>query len=139
MALIHAYLRFNGNAQVAFDFYKSCLGGELTITKVGDSPMAQYMPDKKDKIFHVQLKKGDLVLLGSDMVGEEGLKKGNTMVLTLECDSRSEAGELFQKLSEGGKIGHELAEQEWGTIGDFQDKFGVDWFVVHMPKPNNFS
>lgn len=132
MAVINSYLRFDGNAQEAFDFYKSCLGGELTVTKVGESPMSQFMPDKKDKIFHVQLKKDDLVLLGSDMVGEEGLKKGNTMVLTLECESKEEAQELFKKLSERGKVGHELAEQDWGTIGDFQDKYGVDWFVVHM-------
>lgn len=136
MAIIHSYIRFSGNAREAFEFYKSCLGGELSLTTVGQSPMAQFMPDKKGQIFHAQLKKGDLVLLGSDMVGEEGLHKGNTQVLTLECTSKEEAAELFKKLSEGGKIGHELAEQAWGTIGDFQDRFGVDWFVVYMPKPN---
>ncbi|HZE86589.1 MAG TPA: VOC family protein [Methylomirabilota bacterium] len=132
MATIHAYLRFDGNAREAFEFYKSCLGGEITITTVGNSPMAQYMPDKKDNIFHANLKNGALVLLGSDMVGEEGLKKGNTMVLTLECTSKEEVKDLFTKLSEGGKVGHEVAEQDWGTIGDFVDKFGVDWFVVYM-------
>src|SRR5580704_1460762 len=100
MAVIHTYLRFDGNAQEAFDFYKSVLGGELTITKIGDSPMAQFMSDKKDRIFHAQLKNEDLVLLGSDMVGEEGLKKGNTMVVTLECSSKEEAQTLFDKLAE---------------------------------------
>ena len=90
------------------------------------------MPDKKDNIFHAQLKSGDLVLLGSDMTPDEGLKKGNTMVLTLECDSKEEAKTLFSKLSEGGKIGHELSEQDFGTIGDFVDKYNVDWFVVSM-------
>jgi PhnB protein len=133
MAVIRSYLRFNGNAREAFDFYKSCLGGEVTLQTVGQSPVAQFMPDKKNDVFHAQLKKGDLVLLGSDMVGEEGLKKGNTMVLTLECESKEEAKELFEKLSAGGNVGHELSEQEWGTIGDLQDKFGVDWFVVYMP------
>ena len=55
MALIHSYLRFNGNAKEAFAFYQRCLDGELTITKVGDSPMAAYMPEKKDQLFHAQL------------------------------------------------------------------------------------
>ncbi|HSW96355.1 MAG TPA: VOC family protein [Candidatus Saccharimonadales bacterium] len=132
MAQIRSYLRFNGNAQEAFDFYKSCLGGDLTTTKIGESPMAQFMPDKKDRIFHAQLKSGDLVLLGSDMIPDDGLKKGNTSVLTLECQSKKEAQDLFAKLSEGGKVGHALSEQEWGTIGDFVDKFDVDWFVVCM-------
>lgn len=90
------------------------------------------MPDKKDNIFHAQLKKDDMVLLGSDMVGEEGLKHGNNMVVTLECSSKDEAKNLFTKLSAGGKVGHELADQPWGMIGDFQDKFMVDWFVVFM-------
>jgi PhnB protein len=132
MALIHAYRRFNGNAKEAFEFYKNILGGELTMQTVGESSMAQYMPDKRDQVFHVQLKKEGMVLLGSDMVGEEGLKPGNTMVLTLECTSKEEAQEFFTKLAEGGKVGHDLADQPWGVIGDLQDKFGTDWFVVYM-------
>lgn len=55
MALIHAYLRFNGNAKEAFAFYQRCLDGELTITTVGQSPMAHFMPEKKDHVFHTQL------------------------------------------------------------------------------------
>jgi PhnB protein len=137
MALIHAYLRFHGNAKEAFAFYQACLGGELSIQTVGQSPMAQFMPDKKDHVFHAQLQHGDLVLLGSDMVGEEGLIKGNTMVLTLECSSKEETETLFAKLSAGGMIGHPLTEQPFGLIGDFTDKFGVDWFVVGMSTPSN--
>ncbi len=132
MALIHTYLRFNGNAKEAFEFYNSCLGGELSLQTVGESPMAQFIPDMQNNIFHAQLKKEDMVLLGSDMVGEEGLKQGNNMVATLECTNKDEARELFTKLSNGGKIGHPLEDQPWGMIGDFQDKFGVDWFVVTM-------
>ena len=132
MAVIHTYLRFNGNAKQAFEFYKECLGGDLSIQTIGESPMAQFMPDKKSDVFHAQLKKGEMVLLGSDMVGEEGLKHGNNMVITLECSSKDEAKDLFAKLSAGGKVGHDLEDQPWGMIGDFQDKFGADWFVVSM-------
>lgn len=132
MAQLHPYLRFDGNAQITFDFYKSVLGGELTVTKIGESPMAQFMPDKKDKIFHAQLKNDAIVLLGSDLTPEEGLKKGNRMVLTLECSSTEEAEKYFKQLSEGGKVGHPLSEMDFGMIGDLQDKFGTDWFVVVM-------
>jgi PhnB protein len=132
MAQLKPYLRFDGNAQVAFEFYKSILGGELTVTKIGESPMAQFMPEKKDRIFHAQLKNERIVLLGSDMVGEEGLKKGNTMVLTLECENKEEAEKYFTALSEGGNVGHPLTEMDFGMIGDLQDKFGTDWFIVTM-------
>lgn len=132
MAVIRTYIRFNGNAREAFDFYKSCLGGEVSIQTVGESEFAQFMPDQKDHVFHAQLKNGDLVLLGSDLGPDEGLKKGNTMVVTLECDSKEEAQNLFAKLAEGGKVGNALSDHDWGTIGDLQDKFGVDWFVVSM-------
>jgi PhnB protein len=137
MALINSYLRFDGNAKEAFDFYKSVLGGELSITTVGDSAMAQFMPDKKDKIFHAQLKNGNLILLGSDLTPDEGLKKGNSTVLTLECKSKEDAQDLFGKLAEGGKVGHELSEMDFGVIGDLQDKYGVDWFIVSMKANGN--
>lgn len=129
-AVIHVYLRFNGNAKEAFTFYQECLGGELTLTTVGDSPMASFMPGKEANIFHVQLKNDQLVLLGSDMVGEEGLQHGNSMVATLDCSTKGEAVALFTALSADGTIGHPIAEQPWGTIGDFRDKFGVDWFIT---------
>jgi PhnB protein len=132
MAIIHSYLRFNGNAREAFEFYKSCLGGKTTYTTVGESPMAAMMPDKKDMIFHANLTSGELVLLGSDMAADGGPKKGNTTVLTLESNSPGEAKSLFAKLSAGGSVGHEIEEQPWGTIGDFEDKYGFDWFVVYM-------
>lgn len=135
--VVSPYLRFNGNAQEAFDFYKNVLGGELSITKVGDSPMAQFMPEKKDIIFHAQLKNEKVILLGSDLTPDEGLTKGNMMVLTLECSSREEADSMLQKLSEGGKIGHPLNEMGNVTIGDLQDKFGVDWFIVWMKEGGN--
>lgn len=132
MAVIKSYIRFNGNARQALEFYQSCLGGTLTVTTVGDSTMAEFMPDKKDQVFHATLHNGNLFLLGSDMVGDNELQSGNRMVLTLDCETEDEAKELFRKLSQGGKVGHELNEQPWGIIGDFQDQFGVDWFVVSM-------
>src|SRR5258708_11227963 len=90
MIQLNPYLRFNGKAKEAFAFYKDCLGGEVTLTTIGETPMAEYMPDKKDNIFHAQLESGNVVLLGSDLVGSEGIIKGNTMVLTRSEEHTSE-------------------------------------------------
>jgi PhnB protein len=136
MPRLNPYVRFDGNAREAFEFYQSCLGGELSLQTVADSSMAAYMPDKQSAIFHAELKNNEIILLGSDMVSEKGLIKGNTMVLTLECETKAQAEEFFTKLSAGGTVGHALAEEPWGTIGDLADKFGVDWFLVVM---NNAS
>jgi PhnB protein len=32
------FLLFEGNCAEAMDFYQSCLGGELTIVRLGDTP-----------------------------------------------------------------------------------------------------
>ena len=38
MAALTPYLLFDGHCREAMEFYKSCFGGELTVTKVKDSP-----------------------------------------------------------------------------------------------------
>lgn len=38
------FLLFDGDCAEAMAFYQSCLGGELTVTKVGDTPMKTQMP-----------------------------------------------------------------------------------------------
>ena len=37
-------LLFEGNCAEAMAFYQSCLGGDLTTTKVADTPMKDHMP-----------------------------------------------------------------------------------------------
>jgi hypothetical protein len=45
------FLLFNDNCAEAMAFYQSCLGGELTITTVGDTSMkAQVPPEKHHKV-----------------------------------------------------------------------------------------
>jgi uncharacterized glyoxalase superfamily protein PhnB len=51
------FLLFDGNCAEAMAFYQSCLGGELTLTQVGDTPMEdQVPPENHHKIIHAHLK-----------------------------------------------------------------------------------
>jgi len=127
MTQLNPYLSFNGNCAEAMEFYKSCLGGELTIQKVGDSPMAKDMPDKKDQVMHSMLKSGGIVLMASDLVMPGELTQGNTVTLTINGGSPEELKAFFAKLSEGGKVTHDLKEEFFGWYGDLTDKFGVLW------------
>ena len=50
MVQLNPYLRFNGNCREAMTFYQSCLGGELTIQTVGESPVAGQMPPSMQRL-----------------------------------------------------------------------------------------
>ena len=136
MAQLNPYITFSGNCRAAFDFYKFCLGGNLTLQTVGESPMADQMPAMQDLIMHVSLATGTLTLMGSDMLGPEGLTAGNNMTLSLNCDSEKEINDYFAKLSVGAKVTHPLKEEFWGGIyGDFTDQFGVRWMLNYQKQP----
>jgi PhnB protein len=135
MTSINSYLTFSGNCLEAMTFYKECLGGELTLQKIGESPLADQMPPQmKECILHSTLTKDSLVLMGSDMVADQGLTKGNAVSLMLNCSSEEETRTLYSKLSSGGKATHPLENTFWGALfGDLTDKFGNNW-LLHFDK-----
>jgi len=131
MTQINSYLTFNGNCREAMAFYKECLGGELSFQTVGESPLSEKMPERmKNCILHSTLSKGALVLMGSDLVSEKGLIKGNSVSLSLNCSSEEEIKDCYAKLSAGGTANHQLEESFWGALfGDLTDKFGNHWIL----------
>lgn len=135
MTKIHAYLTFNGNCRQAMTFYKKCLGGDLVLQTIGESPMAGKLPAKmKKSILHSTLCKNGFVLMASDMVGEQGLIKGNSVSLMLNCSSEKEMVSFYKKLSAGGQATHPIENTFWGALfGDLTDKFGNQW-LLHYDK-----
>ena len=128
MTQINAYLTFNGNCREAMTFYKECLGGELTMQTVEDSPMAGQWPASMQKnILHAGLTNGNMILLASDMADAGGIVKGNTISLALNCSNEEEINMFFNNLSEGGKVTHPLHKFFDGTIGALTDKYGMNW------------
>ncbi|MDX2048562.1 MAG: VOC family protein [Chitinophagaceae bacterium] len=138
MAQINSYLTFNGNCREAMVFYKECLGGELMLQTIGESPMADKMTEQmKESILHSTLSKGDLVIMASDMVSDKGLIKGNSVSLMLNCSSEKEIRNYYEKLSAGGEATHPLENTFWGALfGDLTDKYGNHW-LLHFQKNTN--
>ncbi|MGA2479137.1 MAG: VOC family protein [Spirochaetia bacterium] len=136
MTGIAAYLTFEGNCREAMTFYKDCLGGDLALQSVGETPAAaQFPPEAKNKIMHAALTNGPITLYASDNLGNGSSATGNNFSLCINCSSEAEVKKLFSKLSVGGKVGHPLEEQFWGAIfGDFTDKFGIRW-MTNWDKP----
>lgn len=131
MNRITTYLTFNGNCREAMTFYQECLGGELDLMTIGESPMADRMPrEMKDCILHASLQKGELTLTGSDMVGEQGLLRGNAVSLMLDCASETEIRSTYEKLAFGGNPTHPLENTFWGALfGGLTDQYGNLWLL----------
>ena len=137
MAHVNAYLHFDGNCRQAMTFYKECLGGELTLMTVGESPVSAQMPHQaKDAIMHSQLKNGANVIMASDNLGTGSITKGNQFAMSIDCSSKKEADALYAKLSAGGKAVHPLEDVFFGYYGDLTDKFGINWMINYM-KPQS--
>ena len=128
MTQINAYLNFNGQCREAMTFYQQCLGGELVMQKISESPMAARMPSEMGaKILHSSLTNENIVLMASDMMGNN-IVKGNSIGLCMSCGSSEEINSFFNNLSAGGKIIEPLHQSFWGaTFGVLTDKFGINW------------
>jgi PhnB protein len=132
MAELNAYLSFKGNCREAMQFYHSCLGGAMNLMTYGESPMAAQMPpEMHGRILHSVLTSGSVMIMGSDMGGEEEYIQGNTLALCLVCRSREEIETLFNKLSGGANVTHPLKEEFFGTYGDLIDKYGFRWMFQY--------
>jgi PhnB protein len=123
------YLLFDGNCAEAMAFYKSCLGGELSLTKVGDSPVKDHMPPQlHEKVINSKLTSGAIEISASDWLSAERTpKQGNLVSLYISEGTHDELKELFDKLSEGATLIDPLKELPVGTYGAFTDKYGVPW------------
>lgn len=127
MMTLTPYLSFNGNCAEAMEFYKSCLGGDLDLQKVGDSPMKSEDPRKDNQVMHSMLKSDGIVLMASDWIMDGQATPGDNVTLTLSGGSLEKLKEYFEKLSRGGSIRQPLQATFFGTYGDLTDKYGIHW------------
>ncbi len=143
MMKLNVYLNFAGNAEEAFQFYRSVFGGEFSnITRFKDLPMqgVNIPGQDENKLMHIALPIGkDDVLMASDVLESFGHKlvMGNNVSISIFPDSKEEADRLFQGLSAGGSVEMPMANQPWGDYyGGFKDKFGILWMIDYAyPKP----
>jgi PhnB protein len=132
MTTLTPYLLFNGTCREAMEFYQSCFGGELTLTKVKDSPAKDQMPAiQQEKVLNARLKKGSLEISASDWLAlDETPVRGNTVCLFLSGGTPTELKELFEKLSAGADVTDPLKPMFFGTYGALNDRFGVRWMFA---------
>ena len=142
MALINPHINFNGNAEEAFNFYKSVFGGDFAkIIRFKDisSPEFPVAENDANKIMHIALPIGQNILMGNDVPEFMGRvnENENRSKISVSAESREEADKLFSGLSAGGNIEVPISDSPWGSyFGMFRDKFGIEWMIDFTPKLN---
>jgi len=126
------FLLFDGNCAEAMAFYHSCLGGELTLTRLRDTPMKDTVPDEHhNKVVYAHLQSRAMEFSATDwMHATRSWTQGNTVALYVTSDALSDLREIFDKLSVGADhdLLDELQDLPFGTYGHLADRFGVHWF-----------
>jgi PhnB protein len=135
MALINPHINFNGNAEEAFNFYKSVFGGEFAkIMRFKDlsSPEFPVAESEANKIMHIALPIGPNMLMANDVPEFMGRtnENENRSKIFISAESREEADKLFNGLSAGGNVEMPIGDAPWGPyFAMFRDKFGIEWMV----------
>lgn len=123
---VTTYLNFDGNAEEAFNFYKSVFGTEFSgkgIQRFGDIPAEAGHPpiaeNVKKMILHVELPiLGGHILMATDAPKEMGftLSQGNNMHICLEP--------IVQRRHHHDALGRHV----FGSyFGECTDRFGINW------------
>ena len=140
MRAINPWINFNGNAQEAFNFYKSVFGGEfLKVVRFKDLASDEFtVPESEaDKLMYIALPLGkNNVLIANDVPEFMGRvsENENRSKIAIAAESREEADKLFNGLSAGGDVEGPIGDSPWGTYaGMFRDKYGIEWIIEFDP------
>jgi PhnB protein len=132
---LNPYLTFDGNARDAMRFYKTVLGGTLTMNTFSDFGTKD--PAIAKKIMHAQLETDSgFTLMASDLAPGMEHNPGNNITISLSGDDGDKLHGYWKKLSRGGEITMPLEKQMWGDeYGQCRDKFGIAWMVnISQPR-----
>ena len=124
------YLTFNGNAEEAMNFYKDVFGAEeSSIMRYSEMPPNTEFPipdEAKDLVMHAHIKTGDFSVMAADSVKPGTV--GTNVALSLNFTEDAEQTDVFNKLSDGGKVTMPLQDTFWGArFGMCTDKYGINW------------
>lgn len=136
MASINPHVNFNGNAEEAFNFYRSVFGGEFErAVRFKDLASSEFQPSEKEanKIMHIALPIGkSSMLMGNDVPEFMGKtnENENRSKIVVTAESKEEADKIFNGLSAGAQVEMPISDSPWGSyFGMFRDKYGIEWMV----------
>ena len=124
MLRVNPWINFNGNAEEAFDFYKSVFGGEIKKVPNDTGMLFISLPIGKDNM-----------LIANNVPEEMGRvnENENRSKIAVSADSREEAEKIFIGLSAAGNIELPMSEGMGMYMGMFRDKYGIEWIIEFSP------
>ncbi len=137
---INPWINFNGNAEEAFNFYKSVFGGEFTkVIRFKDvsSPEFPVAEAEVNKIMQINLPIGNAnILIGNDVPEYMGKvnENENRSKIKVDTDSKEEAEKIFNGLSSGGQVEVPPDNSAGTYFSMFRDKYGIEWVVEFNSK-----
>ena len=123
--IINPWINFNGNAQEAFDFYKSVFGGDV-----------RKVLNDENKMMFITLPIGkDNMLIANNV--PEGMgrvnENENRSKIAVSTESKEEAEKIFNGLSVGGTVEVPMSDGMGSYMGMFRDKYGIEWIIEFSP------
>jgi len=127
---LNPYLSFRDNAREAMEFYRSVLGGTLTISTFAEYHASED-PSEADKVMHAMLETEDgMVLMASDTPNSMEFNRGSAVSLSLSGDDPERLHALWDGLADGATVVMPLGPSPWGdSFGMLTDRFGTAWMV----------
>ena len=131
MKTSNPYLYFDGNCREAMTFYRDVFGAEGGFTTFADMPPdAQPKGAPAEGIMHCELHVPGLTLMAGDIAPGASRSRGESMVISVTCDSVEEMDRLFARLGAGGVVTDPVHDTFWGDrMGMLADQFGVHWML----------
>lgn len=127
---VNTYVNFSGNCAEAFRYYERHLGARVDMMMThAQAPGGEVGPDWKDAVLHGRISIGDAELWAADIPKAEPMRSA---YLTLRLDSDLEAERVFSVLSDAGRVLMPIEETFFAfRFGQVQDRFGVNWMIIH--------
>ncbi|MCU9533244.1 VOC family protein [Streptococcus sp. CSL10205-OR2] len=132
---LNVQLKFAGNAEEAFLFYKNIFNTDLSpIYRYKDMAamgMDNIPKSVENYVANIMISIGESKIIGFD-VSEEGFNrsKNQDTLIHITPDSKEDAKRIFDALSENGKVVNPINQTPFGYYGSLIDKYGVGWEVL---------
>lgn len=125
-------------------FYQDCIGGELRLTKLGDTPMREQLPPEKyDCVSNPHLKNDDIEISATDQMASPdfGSIVDNTFAVFITGDILGELKPMLDKLIDCNNNHHlqELRKMPFGNYGQFYNKFETQWIFRSTNQTYSFN
>ncbi|HEY1653215.1 MAG TPA: VOC family protein [Acidimicrobiales bacterium] len=137
MTTLTPFLLFDGNCAEAMAFYQSVLGGELSLTTLGETAMGNEAPlEQHHKVAYGHLVNGGIEFSAVDWMHQTRRPNvGNTVAVYLTDANAGELRRIFDGLSVGADpdLLDDLEVLPFGTYGHLVDRYGVGWFFRGDP------